>query len=135
MKSKMVIAGLVLFVMTLCVAGVVGIDGKWAGKYEAQYDVVLDVAVNGKTLTGSLQVADNNPISENPGEAELSPFIAAQMGVNTILDGKITGQDFTFYTDFNGTKIPYAGKIEGEKIILSATFKGQEVKTTLRKSN
>lgn len=133
MKKIFFSAAILLAIITFAVAAT--FDGKWAGKYEGQYDVTLNLKVAGKVVTGMIQVADNNPVSENPGESEYSPFIAAQIGENSILDGKMEGEELSFSTNFNGTVIPYKGKIEGDKLVLTATFKGQEVRTGLRRPN
>jgi hypothetical protein len=130
MKKTMFSLTVLLSMITLCFAA--NIDGDWTGKFEAQYDVTLNLKVDGKLLTGSVRVADNNPISENPGEAEYSQFIAAQLGENLIMDGKINGDEFSFTTNFNDTKMNYKGKIETDKITLTVNFKGQDIKTTLR---
>ena len=133
MKKILFSGALVLVVIVFAVAA--AMDGKWAGKYEGQYDVTLTLTTTPKGVTGMMKVADNNPVSENPGESEYSPFIAAQIGENAIIDGKMNGDELTFSTKFNDTVIPYKAKMDGEKLVLTATFKGTEVKTGLRKVN
>ncbi|HZX73859.1 MAG TPA: hypothetical protein VFE57_05530 [Cyclobacteriaceae bacterium] len=133
MKKILFSAAIVLAVIVFAVAA--AMDGKWTGKYDGQYDVTLTLKTTGKVVTGTMKVADNNPVSENPGESEYSPFIAATIGENAIIDGKMNGEELTFSTKFNDTVIPYTAKIDGEKLVLTATFKGTPVKTGLRKSN
>ena len=133
MKKILFFAVILLAVVVFAFAA--NLDGKWAGKYEGQYDVTLTLKTTGKVVTGTMTVADNNPISENPGESEYSPFIAAQLGENGIIDGKMVGEELTFSTKFNDTVIPYKAKMDGDKLVLTAMFKGSEVKTGLRKSN
>lgn len=133
MKKILFSSAMVLAVIVFAFAAT--LDGKWTGKFEGQYDVTLTLKTTGKGITGTMKVADNNPINENPGESEYSPFIAAQIGENGIIDGKMEGEELTFSTKFNDTVIPYKAKMDGEKLVLTATFKGVEVKTGLRKAN
>ena len=133
MKKILFSTAIILTIITFAVAATW--DGKWAGKYEAKYDVTLNLVVKGQVVTGMIMVADNSPVSENPDESEVSPFIASQMGENSILNGKLVGEELSFSTNFNGTIIPFKGKMDGEKLVLTATFKGQEIRTGLRRAN
>ena len=132
MKKIILSSVLVLSVIFMCLAAQV--DGVWKGKLEGQYDITLNLKSEGAKLTGTISVADNNPVSENPGDTSYSPFVSAQMGENTITDGKVEGNDVSFTGTFNGTVIPYTGKIDGDKISLVAKFKKQDIKTTLTKA-
>jgi hypothetical protein len=130
MKKILLSAVLVLTVATVCLAA--SVDGVWKGLVEGQYNLTVTLKADGAKLTGVFALVDNNPKSENPDEAGYTPFVAAQMGKNTITDGKIDGDNITFTTTFNGKPIVYKGTIADGKLVLTTTFGTTPVKLTLR---
>ncbi len=130
MKKILLSVVLVLTVATVCLAA--SVDGVWKGLVEGQYNLSLTLKADGTKLTGVFALVDNNPKSENPDEAGYTPFVAAQMGKNTISDGKIDGDNITFTTTFNGKPIVYKGTIADGKLVLTTTFGTTPVKLTLR---
>jgi len=129
MKKILIPALLLLFVVFAYAA--IQIDGSWKGYVEGQYNLTATFKTDGSNLSGTLVLVDNNPKSENPDDVSYSPFVSAQMGKNEIKDGKIEGDNITFTTMFNETPIVYKGIIQSEKIVLTANFKNQVVKSTL----
>lgn len=129
MKKLLVTSGTLFLFMALFVAAAV--DGSWKGFVEGQYNVTADIQIAGTDVTGTLAIIDNNPKSENPDDSGYSPFVAAQLGKNAILNGKVDGEAITFSTMFNGKPVNYKGSIVGEKLVLTTTFNEQPVKITL----
>ena len=130
MKKILLSAVVVLTAVTMCLAA--SVDGAWKGLVEGQYNLTLTLKTEGTKLTGVFALVDNNPKSENPDEAGYTPFVAAQMGKNTITDGKVDGDNITFTTTFNGKPIVYKGVIADGKLVLTTTFGTQNVKLTLK---
>jgi len=110
------------------------LDGSWKGYVEGQYNVIADLKVAGTDVTGTLAIIDNNPKSENPDDSGYSPFVAAQIGKNVILSGKLEGEAIAFSTMFNGKPVNYKGSMVGEKLVLTTTFNAQPVKITLSRA-
>lgn len=128
---KILLSTVLLFsVISICWAGTV--DGVWKGYIEGQYNLTLTLKVDGDKLTGVFALVDNNPKSENPDDAGYTPYVAAQMGKNTITEGKVNGNDISFTTTFNGKPLHYKGTIEDGKLILTTAYGSQNVKATLR---
>ncbi|MDB4925845.1 hypothetical protein [Mucilaginibacter sp.] len=132
MKKILLSVVLLLTVVTVCLAA--SVDGVWKGLVEGQYNLTLTLKVDGDKLTGVFALVDNNPKSENPDDAGYTPFVAAQMGKNTITDGKISGNDISFTTNFNGKPVMYKGTITDDKLVLTTTFGTQTIKATLRQA-
>lgn len=130
MKKILLSAVLLFSVIGICLAGPV--DGVWKGYIEGQYNLTVTLKTDGAKLTGVFALVDNNPKSENPDDVGYSPFVAAQMGKNTITDGKVDGNNISFTTTFNGKPIVYKGTIVDDKLVLTTTFGTQNVKATLR---
>jgi len=130
MKKVLLAAVVVLTAVTVCLAA--SVDGVWKGLVEGQYNLSLNLKTDGTTLTGVFNLVDNNPKSENPDEAGYTPFVAAQMGKNTITDGKVDGDNIQFTTTFNGKPIVYKGTITEGKLVLTTTFNNAPVKLTLK---
>ena len=131
MKKLLATSGTLFLFMALFVAATV--DGSWKGYVEGQYNVTADIQIAGNDVTGTLAIIDNNPKSENPDDSGYSPFVAAQLGKNAILNGKVDGEVITFSTMFNGKPVNYKGSIVAEKLVLTTTFNEQPVKITLSK--
>lgn len=132
MKKLLATSGTLFLIMALFVAATV--DGSWKGYVEGQYNVTADLKVAGTDLTGTFSIIDNNAKSENPDDSGYSPFVAAQLGKNVILNGKLEGEAIAFSTMFNGKPINYKGTMVGEKLVLTTTFNEQPVKITLSRA-
>jgi hypothetical protein len=132
MKKLVSTAFLILFVTAVSMAATV--DGAWKGYVEGQYNITVNLKTAAGKVTGTLNLVDNNAKSENPDDAGYSPFVSAQMGKNTIANGKAAGETITFNTTFNGKPIVYKGVLQGEKLILTTTYNGQNVKITLSRA-
>ena len=131
--KKILLSAVLLFSMIgICLAG--PIDGVWKGYIEGQYNLTVTLKTEGNTLTGVFALVDNNPKSENPDDAGYSPFVAAQMGKNTITDGKVDGNNVSFTTTFNGKPVMYKGTLADDKLVLTTTFGTQNIKATLRQA-
>ncbi|MDB5159353.1 MAG: hypothetical protein JWR50_4060 [Mucilaginibacter sp.] len=130
MKKILLSIALVLTVVTVCLAA--SVDGVWKGLVEGQYNLSLTLKNDGGKLTGVFALVDNNPKSENPDEAGYTPYVAAQMGKNTITDGKVDGDNIQFTTTFNGKPVVYKGTIADGKLVLTTTFGTQPIKLTLK---
>jgi hypothetical protein len=134
MKKILLSAVLLFSVISACWAA--PIDGVWKGYIEGQYNLTLTLKTDGNTLTGVFALVDNNPKSENPDDTGYTPYVAAQMGKNTITDGKIDGTNISFTTTFNGKPVLYKGTInEDGKLVLTTTFGTQNIKATLKHSS
>lgn len=118
--------------MALFIAATV--DGSWKGYVEGQYNATAALKVEGTALTGTFSIIDNNAKSENPDDSGYSPFVAAQIGKNVLVNGKVDGEIVTFSTMFNGKPVDYKGNIVGEKLVLTTTFSGQPIKITLSRA-
>ena len=132
MKKLIATSGTLFLIIALFVAATV--DGSWKGYVEGQYNATIDLKVVGTDLTGTFSIVDNNPKSENPDDSGYSPFVAAQIGKNAILNGKLEGEAISFSTMFNGKPVNYKGSMVGEKLVLTTTFNAQPVKITLSRA-
>lgn len=130
---KVLLSG-VLLVCFIATGFAAEVDGLWKGYVEGQYNMSLTLKSEADKITGTLAIVDNNPKSENPEDTQYSPYVAAQLGKNVISDVKIEADTITFTCLFNGKPINYKGTIQGEKLILTTNFNGQNVKATLTKA-
>ncbi len=128
--KKLLTTSVALLLITVLFAAAT-VDGSWKGYVEGQYNVTAALKVEGTAVTGIFSIIDNNAKSENPDDSGYSPYVAAQMGKNVIVDGKVAGEAITFSTMFNGKPVNYKGSIVGEKLVLTTTFNEQPVKITL----
>jgi len=132
MKKLLTTSATLLLIMVLFVAA--SVDGSWKGYVEGQYNATAALKVEGAKLTGTFSIIDNNAKSENPDDSGYSPFVAAQIGKNVLVNGKVEGETITFSTMFNGKPVNYKGSIVGEKLVLTTTFNEQPVKITLNRA-
>lgn len=131
--KKLLTTSVALLLITVLFAAAT-VDGSWKGYVEGQYNVTAALKVEGTALTGTFSIIDNNAKSENPDDSGYSPFVAAQIGKNVLVDGKVDGETITFSTMFNGKPVNYKGAIVGEKLVLTTTFNEQPVKITLSRA-
>lgn len=132
MKKLLTTSGTLLLIMVLFIAATV--DGSWKGYVEGQYNATAALKVDGTALTGTFSIIDNNAKSENPDDSGYSPFVAAQIGKNVLVNGKVDGEIITFTTMFNGKPVNYKGSMVGEKLVLTTTFNDQPIKITLSRA-
>ncbi|MGA0558008.1 3-keto-disaccharide hydrolase [Larkinella sp. VNQ87] len=88
------------------------IDGKWTGKIADDYALTLDLKTEGAGLTGTIGNSDGNLPIKN---------------------GKVTGNEFAFQTEYQGSTLPVKGRVEGEKLYLSVDYNGSELNGTFTK--
>ena len=131
--KKVLFSGVLLLIITVCFAAA-HVDGVWKGYIEGQYNLSVTLKSEGDKLTGDFELVDNNPKSENAEETSYSPYVSAQLGKNSITDGKIQGDSISFTCMFNDTPIVYKGAIQGDKIVLTTVFNSQNVKSTLTRA-
>lgn len=112
MKAKFLVVSLI--VLLLAASTYAGdVNGKWKSKMTMQDGNVLELTFNflakADTLTGS---------------------VTSSYGEIKIYNGKITGDDFTFMIDVNGSPFTNVGKINGDKIKLSTKEMPMEMELT-----
>ncbi len=112
MKTKLIVISLLVL---LCAASSYAgdVNGKWKSKMVMQdgndLELTFDFKAKGDTLTGS---------------------VTSSYGEIKIYNGKITGDDFTFMIDVNGSPFTNIGKINGDKIKLSTKEMPMEMELT-----
>ncbi|MEO6719670.1 MAG: hypothetical protein ABIN67_04850 [Ferruginibacter sp.] len=119
MKRKITTTIALVFSFMVCLAAAVGdLNGKW---------------------TGSLNTPDGNeiPLSFNfkvDGD-KLTGTAAGPDGEMPISDGKISGSDFTFNLDFNGSSIAHTCKYysEGDSVSVNIDFNGAKMHAQLKR--
>jgi len=131
--KKVLLSAVLLFTMVLT-SFAADVDGVWKGFVEGQYNLTVTLKTEAGKLTGTFQLVDNNPKSENPDDAGYTPYVASQMGKNAITEGKVDGDTITFTTTFNGKPVVYKGTIADGKLVLTTTFGTQPVKLTLKQA-
>jgi hypothetical protein len=99
-------------IMVVHLALAADLTGKWTGKLGENYEVDLDLKVDGKKLNGTVMTG---------------------WAVYAIQDGKITGDAFTFNVYDNGRTTAFKGKIAGETLELTTTVREKEQTGTLRR--
>jgi len=129
---KKILLSAVLLVSIVAVCWAATFDGVWKGYIEGQYNLSLTLKTDGDKLTGEFALVDNNAKSYNPDDTGYSPYVAAQLGKNTITDGKVDGNNISFTTTFNGKPVYYKGTFADDKLVLTTTFGSQNIKATLR---
>jgi hypothetical protein len=113
-KKTFSITALLVLCAFVCFAIVADLTGKWTGKINTpdgtQFDLTYIFKVDGDKLSGS--------ISTPQGELPIS-------------EGKISGADFSFKLDFNGTAIDNVGKYYGDSVTIDASIQGNKLHTKL----
>lgn len=101
----------VLLITTLCYAASL-IDGRWEGKIEGQFDVIVNLK------------EDQGKVSGN---------ILSDLGEAPLTGGTLVGNDISFKEmSFNGIAVSYIkGKLSGDTINILIGFQDQEMKGTL----
>ena|SRR5579862_7752683 len=117
-RATLIIAAILCFV-TICLAAVTDISGKWTGPITTpdgnQLQLNYVFKIDGNTLTGTGQ-GDGNPAE--------------------IKDGKMDGNDISFKVyDDNGEAIPHNGKYypQGDSISMNIEAHGNKFHTTLKR--
>lgn len=110
--KKTVLTSLLFTLLSVAVALAGPIDGKWTGKLNDDYALTLNLKAEGDKLTGT--------IGNNDGDLPIN-------------DGKVTGNSFSFTTEYQGSKLPIKGRVEGEKLYLAVDYNGMELTGTFTK--
>jgi len=116
MKKKIFsTATLVCICFFVCLAVVADLTGKWGGALKTpngDLPVKYTFKVDGDKLTGS---ADSD------------------QGSLPIADGKISGNNFTFTLDFNGTILKNVGKFYGDSVTIDIDYQGTNLHGLLKR--
>jgi hypothetical protein len=106
---------LVLCSFLICLAVVADLTGKWSGAIKTpngDFPIKYTFKVEGDKLTGTADGADSSvPITE----------------------GKISGNNFTFNLDFNGTLLKNVGKFYGDSITIDVDYNGTNLHGMLKR--
>lgn len=97
---------LVLCSFLICLAVVADLTGKWSGAIKTpngDFPVVYNFKVEGESLTGTAEAGGNSV---------------------PITNGKISGNNFTFDLDYNGTPLKNVGKFYGDSITVDVDYSG-----------
>ena len=118
MKTKFFsIATLLVCSAMICLAVIADLTGKWTGSVKtpdgADFALTYVFKADGNNLTGTL----TSPQGDIP-----------------LTDGKISGNDFSFKMDFNGTSIVNTGKYYGDSIGVDAEINGTKFHTKLTRA-
>jgi hypothetical protein len=109
MKTKYIFIGVVVLLTLLASAWAADVAGKWAAQAQGA-EITLTFKVDGKTLTGTV---DNS-----------------QAGPTEIKDGKIDGDEISFYVvrkmGENEIKITWKGKVAEDEIKFNRQAQGGE---------
>jgi hypothetical protein len=107
MKRFQLLSGILLGTLLVTVAWAAGVDGKWKAEYEMQgqtRQTTFTFQVNGEKLTGT---------------------VAGRSGEVQIQDGKITGNEISFFAirniGGNEMKFNYKGTVDGDQIKLKVS--------------
>ena len=113
-KKTFSVTALLVLCAFVCFAIVAELSGKWAGKIVTPDGTDLDLTyifkVDGDKLSGS---------------------VSTVQGELPITEGKISGNDFSFKLDFNGTIIDNVGKYYGDSVVIDASVAGNKLHTRL----
>lgn len=100
----------ILIVTLFSVSLAADLTGRWLGNIGENTEIALNLKVEGKKLSGTMHTPD---------------------GDGPISSGKISGNTFSFSYATNGNIIPYAGRMDGDKLDITVTIQGKPVKGTL----
>ena len=114
-KKLLTTALLILAGVAVCLAIAADLNGKWGGVF--------------KTPQGDLAVQYTFKVDGD----KLSGSVDSDQGSLPISDGKISGNDFTFSLDFNGTAIKNTGKYYGDSVVIDADVNGTGLHGVLKR--
>ncbi len=118
MKRKIFTTAFLLGSFIVCLAAIADLTGKWSGVLKLgdgnELPLTYVFKVDGEKLTGAI----TSPQGELP-----------------IAEGKVTGADFTFKIDVNGTTIANTGKYYGDSTIINSDFNGQKLHIKLLRAD
>lgn len=118
MKRKALVTAALLCFITVCMAAITGLPGKWLGTVQTpdgDVDLTYNFKLDGDKLSGT---------AESQGHEV------------TIDSGKVSGDNFTFsVTNSEGTVIPHEGKYfaTGDSCSLNLDYQGTKFHTTLKR--
>ncbi len=111
-KTTLSIASIFLFVL-VCLAA--DLTGTYKGSIDIQdrkLELTYKLKAEGEKLTGS---------------------ITSEYGELPLLEGKITGADFTYKIDIGNGPREAKGKFMGDSIVITSNFGGTDVKNTFKR--
>ena len=121
MKRKILITAAFLCFVTICLAAIADLNGKWMGSLKDpdgnDHQIHLVFKVDGDKLTGTAQ-AEGDPLN--------------------IEEGKVNGNDYSFkVTDPQGTSIPVNGQYfaAGDSLSLNFEQNGSKFHLTLKRDD
>ncbi len=109
-----------LALMTLLFAAIAlaaDATGKWTGSVPGQDGQDMTVTFNFKVDAGKLTGTVTTPMGDSP-----------------IVEGSVDGENITFSTEFNDTKIVHKGTIAGDSIDLDVTMGDNNFKMALKRA-
>jgi hypothetical protein len=110
--TRMVVIGLLAFILTVVAHAQEGIAGKWQGETRSGTPLELDLTVKDTTLTGTL-TRDGQPL--------------------TLADGKVSKNTFTFKATLNGQAESFSGEVSGDNMKVWMDRQGPEAAATLKR--
>jgi len=113
--KKTFISSIFLFVFVLfCFAA--DLTGNWKGTVKTpngdDMELTYKLKADGETLTGA---------------------VASSYGELPLIDGKISGDNFSFKLDFGGNVMEQTGKLYTDSIVVSVNIQGKEIKNTFKR--
>ncbi len=109
MKYRVTLS-LIVFLCVTSFCGPPDLNGRWLGRVGTEYDFGLALKADGSKVTGTFYTPD--------GEGKIS-------------NGKISGNTLTFTCALNETAGPYKGTVAGDRLEISFSYQGKEIKGTL----
>lgn len=88
------------------------------------------------TYKGSISFQDNKLELTYKLKAEgekLTGSITSEYGEIPLLDGKVSGNDFSYKIDIGNGPMESTGKLMGDSIVVTSNFGGMEVKNTFKR--
>ena len=101
---RMIARAMILsLVLPILLAGQATLSGKWQGETRNGRQVLLDLAVSGATLTGTL-TRDGKPASISDGKASKNTFVfkATLDGMTEAFSGEVGNDQITIWLDRAG---------------------------------
>jgi hypothetical protein len=88
------------------------------------------------TFKGTISIQDNQLELTYKLKADgekLSGSIFSSYGEVPLIDGKISGTDFSYKIDIGNGPMEAKGKFYGDSIVITSNFSGQEIKNTFKR--
>lgn len=111
-KTSLSIASIFLFVLVCLAADLTGTYKGSIALQDRKLELTYKLIAEGEKLTGS---------------------ITSEYGELPLLEGKITGEDFTYKIDIGNGPREAKGKFMGDSIVITSNFGGTDVKNTFKR--